>query len=196
MKTEAKPPEAAQPVGRMKWNDLKVVYTDKKSKQFDQVKKDLGKYREGKWGNPKGRTRGNGAWRHYVHTDAQGVESHIKVIKKEKGFEFFTGLVSGVLIPPTLTARKTTRRQILEQKKPLRRPSRLRLHQIRMHLRRPESAAARVQTKLRRLRPPQGMVRPARRRRSAVDSHRSKWRRHLCIRYVSRDVYPAVLMCI
>ena len=53
MKTEAKPPEAAQPVGHMKWNDLKVVYTDKKSKEFHQVKKDLGKYREGKWGNPK-----------------------------------------------------------------------------------------------------------------------------------------------
>ena len=36
-----------------------------------------------------------------MHTDAQGVESHIKVIKKEKGFEFFAGLVSGVLIPET-----------------------------------------------------------------------------------------------
>ena len=81
--------------------NLKVVYTDKKSREFDQVKKDLGKYREGKWGNPKGRTRGNGFWRHYVHTDAQGVESHIKVLKKEKGFEFVTGLVSGVLIPET-----------------------------------------------------------------------------------------------
>ena len=100
VKTEAKPP-AAQPVGHMKWDDLKVVYTDKKSKEFHQVKKDLGKYREGKWGNPKGRTRGNGSWRHYVHTDAQGVESHIKVLKKEKGFEFFTGLVSGVLMPDT-----------------------------------------------------------------------------------------------
>jgi hypothetical protein len=100
VKTEAKPP-AAQPVGHMKWDDHKVVYTDKKSKEFDQVKKNLGKYREGKWGNPKGRTRGNGFWRHYVHTDAQGVESHIKVLKKEKGFEFVTGLVSGVLIPET-----------------------------------------------------------------------------------------------
>jgi hypothetical protein len=90
VKTEAKPP-AAQPVGHMKWDDHKVVYTEK----------NLGKYREGKWGNPKGRTRGNGFWRHYVHTDAQGVESHIKVLKKEKGFEFVTGLVSGVLIPET-----------------------------------------------------------------------------------------------
>ena len=84
--------------------------------EFEQVKKALGKYRErGQVGQPQRRTRGNHLWRHYVHTDAQGVESHIKVTKKEKGFEFFTGLVSGVLIPPTLTARKTTRRQILEQ---------------------------------------------------------------------------------
>ena len=60
VKTEAKPP-AAQPVGHMKWDDHKVVHTDKKSKEFDQVKKNLGKYREGKWGNPKGRTRGNGS---------------------------------------------------------------------------------------------------------------------------------------
>ena len=150
-------------------------------------------HRGGQQGNHKGRTRGNGFWRHYVHTDAQGVESHIKVIKKEKGFEFFTGMVSGELIPDSESEKddKEADSGAEEAASPAKSitpaPDTNALPAGWS-----ESAAARFQTKLRRLRPPQGMARPARRRRSAVDIHRSKWRRHLCIRYVPVMVYRAV----
>ena len=52
----------------------------------------------------------------------------------------------------------------------------------------PEEAEAPVAASA--LRQAQGRATP--RRKSAVDSRRSTWRRHLCIRYVPAMVYPAV----
>ena len=44
-------------------------------------------------------SRGNNVWRHYVHEDAQGLETHYKAVWSEDSFEFFQGTASGKPIP-------------------------------------------------------------------------------------------------
>ena len=75
-----------------------VVHTDKKSKDFNQVKEALAKFKKGTWKLPS-KSRGNHLWRHYIHVDAKGLENHFKVVNKGDQYEFFAGIATGKPIP-------------------------------------------------------------------------------------------------
>ena len=90
--------DKAEPEEKVKWHMDQVVHVDKKSKDFAQVKACLDSFIKGDWKVPK-KARGNDKWRHYICVDSKGKEKHFKVVKAEKGYNFYGGMAWGKPLP-------------------------------------------------------------------------------------------------